>query len=74
MTDLAQVARAIDAASDELALLNKLLQAKDEYRRLDALVETKPAGSERHIANMNACNALAKVLRVQREIDDRRFS
>lgn len=62
----------IDAMTYELSLLNDLMAAKQEYRVLDAIRQTKPAGSSRHVANIEACNALARVLTIEAKLDDLR--
>ena len=64
------IAMQIDYATEELAMLNRLLEARAEYRRLDdARANTKP-GTDRHIANIKACNQLAHVMRLEREYRD----
>jgi len=64
------IAMQIDYATEEMAMLNRLLLARANYRKLDdARAATKP-GADRAIANMKAIDALALVMRLEREYDD----
>jgi len=64
------IAAQIDYATDELAALNRLLVARENHRRLaDAVALTKP-GVFRSVANEMAINALAHVLKLEREYKD----
>ena len=64
------IAQQIDYATEELAMLNRILEARDEYRRLSNAVELTKPGVFRSVANEMACNALAHVIRLEREYRD----
>jgi hypothetical protein len=61
------IAMQIDYATEEMRALNRLLEARAEYRRLDDAREHSKPGTDRHIANMKAINALAYVLQLERQ-------
>lgn len=64
------IAMQIDYCTEELSLMNRILEARSKYRELDdARMNTKP-GSNRAIANMNAIDALAHVMKLENEYRD----
>ena len=64
------IAAQIDYCTEELAMTNRILEARAKYRALDdARANTKP-GTNRAIANMKAIDALALVMRLEREYAD----
>ena len=64
------IAMEIDYCTEELSMMNRILEARAKYRALDdARANTKP-GSNRAIANMNAIDALAHVIKLENEYRD----
>ena len=64
------IAQQIDYATEELAMLNRVLEAREKYRQLYAAVATTKAGTFRSVAWEMACNQLAHVIRLEREYND----
>lgn len=64
------IAAQIDYATEELAMCNKILLARANYRRLQESVSYAKHGSDRSVANEKACHALAYVTRLERDYDN----
>jgi hypothetical protein len=64
------IAMQIDYATEEMQALNRLLEARAEYRRLDDARKHANPGTDRHIANMKAINALTHVMTLEKQYAD----
>lgn len=64
------IAMQIDYATQELKMHNDLMALRDECRRLEAERINTKAGSNRAIANEKYINAMARLIRLEREYED----
>ena len=60
----------IDYCTEELAMTNRILEARTKYRALDEARANSKRGSDRAIANMKAINALTHLRQLEREYED----